>query len=223
MENTYILNRETGKIELHFEKEEYDALSEAQRQSLRSAYLWSRRAQAWVSRAKTPNLYRPKQVAKELGFTEEEKVGERLTYAQQLQRQTERAETRAERYEEYAANAEKRGAALTGELEKHRGDIAFLTQPILSGHSGSESFANQRRKIFARFDRGMEEYRKSEYFKEKAATAMATAENAQLKNSSYLYNRIKEGTSAIRKIKKNLDKADALMTSPMELKKLQNL
>ena len=36
MENkTYVLNRETGKIELYFEKSEYDALSDDQRGSLR--------------------------------------------------------------------------------------------------------------------------------------------------------------------------------------------
>lgn len=212
MKNTYIMNKETGKIELHMEKEDYDSLSEAEQKSLRGAYLWSGKLKAWVSRAKFPNLYHPKQIAKELGFTEEEKVGERLTYAQQLERQTERAEARAERYEGYASNAEKRGKALTSELEQHRGDIAFLTQPIIHGHKGSESFANRRRQIYSRFDKGMEEYRKSEYFKGKAATAMATAENAKLKVPSYLYNRIKEGTAAIRKLNKNLDKADALMT-----------
>ena len=81
MKNTYIMNKETGKIELHMEKEDYDSLSEAEQKSLRGAYLWSGKLKAWVSRAKFPNLYHPKQIAKELGFTEEEKVGERLTYA----------------------------------------------------------------------------------------------------------------------------------------------
>ena len=47
MENkTYVLNRETGKIELYFEKSEYDALSDDQRGSLRSGYLWSRAKKA---------------------------------------------------------------------------------------------------------------------------------------------------------------------------------
>jgi hypothetical protein len=37
----YIFNRETLKIELHFEKAEYDALSEEQRRELKSNFLWS--------------------------------------------------------------------------------------------------------------------------------------------------------------------------------------
>ncbi len=211
MNNTYILNRETGKIELHFEKSEYDALTDEQRKNLKSNYLWSRTSQAWVSRAKYPNLYWAKKVAKELGFTEEEKVGERLTYAEQLERKTERAEARAERYEGYAANAEKRGDALTGELEQYRGDTAFFTQPIIAGHAGSESFAKRRERIFARYDKGMAEYRKSAYFKERAQTAMATADNAQLKNPSYLDNRIKECNAAIRKIRKTLESYERVL------------
>lgn len=47
-----------------------------------------------MSRAKFPNLYGAKRVAQELGFTEEERVGERLTYEEQLERKKERAEAR---------------------------------------------------------------------------------------------------------------------------------
>ena len=84
MDKKYILNRETGKIELHFEKSEYEALPEDKKRVLRSNFLFSRTAQAWVSRAKFPNLYSAKRAAEELGFTEGEKVGERLTYAEQM-------------------------------------------------------------------------------------------------------------------------------------------
>ena len=211
MNNTYILNKETGKIELYFEKSEYNALTDAQRSSLKSNYLWSRTAQAWVSRAKYPNLHHAKKVANELGFTEEEKVGERLTYAEQLDRKSERAEARAERYEGYAANAEKRGDALTGELGQYHGDTAFFTQPIITGHAGSQSFAKRREQIFARYDKGMTEYRKSEYFKERAKTAMETADNTQLKSPSYLDNRIRECNAAIRKIRKTLESYERVL------------
>ena len=84
MEKKYILNRETGKIELHFEKSEYQEMPEDKKRILRSNYLFSRKAEAWVSRAKYPNLYSAKRAAEQLGFTEGEKVGERLTYAEQL-------------------------------------------------------------------------------------------------------------------------------------------
>ena len=94
MKKKYILNRETGKIELHFEKSEYQEMPEEQKRILKSNYLFSRKAEAWVSRAKYPNLYYAKRAAEELGFTEGEKIGERLTYAEQLQRQADRAEAR---------------------------------------------------------------------------------------------------------------------------------
>jgi len=204
MDKKYILNRETGKIELHFEKSEYEALPEDKKSVLRSNFLFSRTAQAWVSRAKFPNLYSAKRAAEELGFTEGEKVGERLTYAEQMQKQTERAEARADRYLGYADNAEKRGAALQKDLNDRHGDIAFFTQPIIPGHAGSESFARRRQQIYDRYDKGMEEYRKSEYFRERAATAQATADNAKLKDMTYLNNRIKECQASVKKVKENI-------------------
>ena len=39
MEKKYILNRETGKIELHFEKSEYQEMPEDKKRILRSNYL----------------------------------------------------------------------------------------------------------------------------------------------------------------------------------------
>lgn len=43
---SYIFNLETTKIELHFERSEYDALSDEQRSALKSAFLWSRTGSA---------------------------------------------------------------------------------------------------------------------------------------------------------------------------------
>ena len=204
MDKKYILNRETGKLELHFEKSEYETLPDELKSILRSNFLFSRKAGAWVSRAKFPNLYNAKSAAAKLGFTEEEKVGERLSFAEQLQQKTERAEARADRYLGYAVNAEQRGAALQKDLKDRSGDIAFFTQPIIPGHAGSESFARRRQQIYACYDRGMEEYRKSEYFRERAATAQATADNGKLKDMRYLNNRIKECQSSIKKLKANI-------------------
>lgn len=59
----YIMNKETGKIELHFDKADYLALAEDQKKDIKSNYLFSRVKRAWVSRAKFPNLYRAEKVA----------------------------------------------------------------------------------------------------------------------------------------------------------------
>lgn len=139
-----------------------------------------------------------------MGFVDGGKVGKRLSYEEQLDRKKERAEQRAERFEQYAENAEKRAENLQAELKSLKGDIAFFTQPIIRGHAGSEAFARRREKIYNRYHKGFEEYRKSEYFKEKVITAQNTAEQTQLKNRVYLDSRIKESNSTIKKLEGNI-------------------
>lgn len=203
-ERAYIFNLETGKIELHFDKAEYQALPEATKKEIKSAFLFSGRTGAWISRSKEPNLYRPKQVAAKLGFTQEQRTGERLSFAEQVERQTERAEARAERFEQYADNAERRAEGLQKEFNSHRGDIAFFTQPIIAGHSGSQAFARRRERIYNRYEKGFEEYKKSEYFRDRAATAQNTADMKKFSNPIYLDNRIKECKKNIRAMEKNI-------------------
>lgn len=203
----YILNRETNKIELHFIKSDYQALTEDQKTDLKRYYLWSRSANAWVSRS-TNNHYSAINTAEKLGFTNGGKVGERLTYAEQLERKAERAETRAERYEQYAENAVKRAEGLQSEFNENRKDWSWLTQPVYKGHSGMERFGRQRQRIIERYEKGFEEYRKSEYFKEKAITAQQTADMTKLKSKSYLNNRIEECNKSIRQLEKYMITAE---------------
>jgi len=196
----FIDNRETLKLELHFDRAEYDALTSDQKGKIKSSYLWSNYGKCWVSRTKYPNHYYADKVARDLGAGEPEKQGERLTMAERLENQAERAETRADRYEEHAANAEKRAEGLQKEFNHLRQDIAWLTQPIIAGHSGSRAFARSRDRVMARYDRGMEEYKKSGYYIDRAETARQTAEQAKLKNAGYLERRIKEQNAIIKKI-----------------------
>lgn len=203
-EKSYIFNLETGKIELHFDKAEYMSLSEEEKKLIKSNFLFSRYSGAWVSRAKEPNLYHVRQVAAKLGFTQEQRTGERLSFAEQIERKAERAEARAERYEGYAENAEKRAGKLQSDFNKYRKDWSWLTQPIIAGHSGSRAFANHKNKVMARYERGFEEYRKSEYFRDRAATAQNTADMKKFKDPVYLDNRIKECKKNIRAMEKNI-------------------
>ena len=204
MDKQYIFNLETTKIELHFEKSEYNALTAEQKAGLKSAFLWSRTGSCWVSRAKEPNLWRAKQIAAKLGFTEERRQGERLSFSKQVERQAERAERRAERYEQYAENAERRGAALQQPLNRMHGDIAFFTQPIIAGHAGSQAFARRRERMFAQYEKGFEEYRKSDYFQSRAQTARATADGGKYRDVAYLDRRIKECKKEIKAREKNI-------------------
>lgn len=197
MNKKYINNLETGKIELHFTKEEYQNLSEDLKKELKSSYLFSRYASAWVSRSKN-NHYWALKVAEKLGFTKEEIQGERLSYEEELNKKVEKAENRIERYEEYSQNAIKRAESLQSEFNKNRGDIAFITQPNINSSSG-RSFTNYRNKIMNRYDKGFEEYRKSDYFRERAKISQETADKTQLKSRTYLNNRIKECKALAKK------------------------
>jgi len=201
--SNYIFNLETTKIELHFEKSEYAAMPEEQKTLLKGAFLFSGRSKCWVSRAKEPNLWRAKEVAKKLGFVEEQREGERLTYAEQLERQSERAEERADRYDGYAANAVSRAEQLQKPLNAMHGDIAFFTQPNINSSAG-RAFKNRRERMFNQYHKGFEEYRKSDYFKDRAATARGTASQAQFENPAYLDRRIKECKKELRNREKNI-------------------
>lgn len=199
----YIFNLETTKIELHFDKAEYDALTADQKKEIKSSFLWSNKGKCWVSRAKEPNLWRAKEVARKLGFTEEQREGERLTYSEQVEKQAERAEARAERYEGYAANAERRAEQLQKPLNDRRSDIAFITQPNINSSAG-RAFTRYREKLYARYEKGFEEYRKSAYFRNRAEVARDTASNARFEDPAYLVRRIKECKKEIRARERNI-------------------
>lgn len=97
---------------------------------------------------------------------------------------------------------------MTAPLEKMRGDIAFFTQPIIAGHKGSHAFARARQRMYDKYDKGMEEYRKSGYYHDRAATARATAENAQLQDKVYLDNRIRECNKKLKGLQGRIVRLD---------------
>ena len=200
-----IYNRTTEKLELHFERAEYNALTETQKNEIKSAFLWSRGGGCWVSRSKSPNLWRARTVAESVGATEEVEEGEKLTFSEKVEREQERADRRADRLEARAENAERNGKKLCADLESHRGDIAFFTQPI-TNTSGGRAFARYRERLYNRFDHGMDEYRKSEEYKNRAEKARETANGDKYKNPVYLSNRITETKADLRACFRNAEK-----------------
>lgn len=202
----YLLNQETQKIELHFDKSEYLALSEAQKSEIKRFFLWSRYAGAWVSRG-TRDHYFAKKTAESLGLEWAGKEGERLSFAEEMERKAEKAEARADRFETYAENAKKRAERLTAPINSMHGDIAFFTQPNINSSAG-RAFKNRRERMFQQFENGMQEYRKSAYYEGRAATARATADQTQLKSPRYLNNRIEEANAQIRAIERRIVEAE---------------
>lgn len=199
----YIINRETEKLELHFTKEEYQALGEESKSKIKSNFLFFRRGGCWVSRAKRPNLYYAEKVAKDLGAEYQGKTGEELTFAEKIERQADRAAVRADRMEEKAAAAEQRGEQLQKPINARRGDIAFFTQPNINTSAG-RAFTRQREKMFAAYDRGFEAFKKSEYYAQRAELARRTADRAHEKDKGFCDRRVKDAEKNIRAIQKNL-------------------
>lgn len=200
----YRINRETGKLEMHFEKSEYMALTDAQKSEIKSNFLFSRRSGAWISRAKIPHLSIAESVAKRLGLTYEGIEGDSITFEEQQERKAERAEARAERMDARADKANEHGEALQKSINDKRGDIAFFTQPNINS-AGGRAFTRYREKLFASWERGFEYFKKSEYYKDAAETARETAENTkQPKDAGFCERRIKEAEKAIKAQQKYL-------------------
>lgn len=200
----YIINRETEKLELHFSKEEYQALPEADKAKIKSNFLFSKRGGCWVSRAKRPNLYYAEKTAKELGAEDRGKTGELLTFEEKMARQAERAAERADRMEARSENARERAQALQAPINAMHGDIAFFTQPNINTSAG-RAFTRQRERMFAAFDRGFEEFKKSEYYAERAEIARRTADQKNAGDKAFCDRRVKDAEKAVKKLRENLD------------------
>ena len=199
MNNYFIENLETGKIELYFDKSAYMALSEDQKRSIKSNFLFSRYSSAWISRRKYPNLYYPKQIAQELGLEDGGTTGERLSFEEQELNRIAKAERRADRYEYKAAKAEKEAERLQKPINDMHGDIAFFTQPNINTSAG-RAFTNRRNKMWDSYEKGFEEYKKAAYYEDRAEYARRTAE--ELPTIDFCQRRIDEAAANIRKLQK---------------------
>lgn len=206
----YIINRETDKLELHFTKEEYQALGEESKSKIKSNFLFSRRGGCWVSRAKRPHLSYVESIAKDLGAEYQGKTGEELTFEEKMERQADRAAARADRMEARSDVAAQRGEALQKPVENMRGDIAFFTQPNINTCAG-RAFTRQRERMFAAFDRGFEEFKKSEYYAQRAEVARRTANLENSKDKAFCGRRVKDAQKNIKAIQKNLDQYHAML------------
>ncbi len=204
MENYFVRNRETGKLELHFDKATYAGLSDAQKSEIKSAFLWGRNSGCWISRAKEPNTWKAQKIAESLGLEDAGKEGDRMSFAEQMERKQQRAERRADRYEGRADIAERTGEQLQAPINSRRGDTAFFTQPNINTAAG-RAFARRRERMFAAYECGFAEFRKSEYWRERAETARKTAAGKELQDKGFVMRRINECESNARSLKKSYD------------------
>ena len=193
MTGYYVVDKYTGKMELHFEKADYLALPDDIKRDIKSYFLFSRQRGAWISKGQA-NTWKPQEIAKSLGFEGKGEVGEKVSFAERMQVKAEKAEAKAERYGDYAHFAKLRQKELQKQFNDLRGDIAFLTQP--------GRFA-WRDKIVARYERGFEEASKAQHFEEEAERLLRVSTQAQLQSPRYLNNRIEQGEAELRRIERN--------------------
>ena len=196
----FIENKETGKIELYFDKETYLALDDAQKEKIKGNFLFSRRSGAWISRRKFPNLFWPRKVAEDLGLTDAGATGSRLSFEEQQEQKIQKAENRADRYEYKAAKAAAECERLQAPINRMHGDIAFFTQPNINTSAG-RAFTRQRNKMWESFERGFEEFRKSEYYQHRAEIARKAKE---IPTKGFCQRRIEDANKDIRALTKNI-------------------
>ena len=217
-DNYFIENKETGKIELHFEKSAYMALSEEQKRNIKSNYLFSRYSSAWVSRCKFPNLSYARRVAVELGLEDRGSTGERLSFQEQQEQKIERAERRADYYEYKSDKAEKEAERLQKPINDMHGDIAFFTQPNINTSAG-RAFTNKRNRMWESWEKGMDEFRKSAYYQDRAETARRASEKP---SKDFCQRRIDEAQSSIRKLTANIKEYENYLEKLEKGEKLVN-
>jgi len=196
-DNYFIRNLETGKLELHFDKATYQELPQELKNKIKNYFLWSRNASAWVSKGKFGGYCDI--IAQELGLADKGKTGERLAFAEQMERKVERAENRAEKMEEKADKALGKCEQLQSEHKRNCQDHAYVFQPGMGG-----TFDRYRERVFNRYAKGFEEYRKSQHYSNQAATASRTASQEKLRNPAFLDRRIKENEKEIREIERRI-------------------
>ena len=218
LEGSYYLLNSDNKIELHLNgKESYSSLSDTVRQDIKRAFVWGRQRGAWVSRSKDSGIpYSMRGYS--IPFNGEQ---ERKSYEESRELRIERAENKAERYEGYAESREREGQNLQSEFNRLRKDWSWLTQPNVNT-SGGRAFKNSREKTLLRYEKGFESYKIANQHKEKAEQLKRVASESELKNESYLINRVKEGEKNARKFEKLLtlysDRLDTIDTQPDEWK-----
>ena len=72
----FILNRETGRLELHIDKATYQALDDNMRKRVKGSFFWGRQVGCWTSRRTAPNLDGARNVANDLGLRDAGETGE---------------------------------------------------------------------------------------------------------------------------------------------------
>lgn len=202
----FVHNLETDKLNIFTGgKSDWITLPEADREKIKSACLWSRSINGWVSRGKggSWNFLGLKQTLPGLGFEDRGIEGEKLGFIEQIEATQERAAARADRMEDRSQAAEERSTALYNQAHKMADCIPF-GQPILVGHYSEGRDRRFRERIHNTFGRAFAEGDKAKYYERRAECARQSADGSKYSEPRYLGNRIKEVKAEIALLENRL-------------------
>lgn len=204
----YVDNRETGRLELHFSRQEYDGLSAQLKAELKRTCLFAKSITAWVSRTSTGTHWQARDLAKRLGLEDRGEQGEKPAFADRMEAKQDRAAERAGRMDDRAAAASKEASA---RFDSPNVDAVrqLAGEPIKVGHHSEKRHRRLIEKADDDMRKGVEALAKSKHYDRRAEAAERTASAAQLKNVAFLQRRIEGCHVELRDLARRLLEATA--------------
>lgn len=205
MNRYFVHNLETDKLNIFTAgKSDWLTIPEADRERIKSACLWARSINGWVSRCKGGlGRFYASDVLERNGFENRGTEGKKLSFVEQIEAKQERAADRQERFEDRIESAEAKSTSLYNHAHTMADCIPF-GQPILVGHYSEGRDRRFRARISSTFQRAFEEGDKAKYYERRAECARKSADGSQYSNPRYLGNRIKEAKAEIALLENRL-------------------
>ncbi|OPY56071.1 MAG: hypothetical protein A4E49_00305 [Methanosaeta sp. PtaU1.Bin112] len=133
-----------------------------------NGFKWSGRQKLWYAKEQPYRVELLNSIA-----TYEGEIGERLTFAEKIDRKTTKAEDRAEYFGEKAEKAHEEASNLL-EIAHKMADVIPLGQPILVGHHSEKRDRNYRARIDNKYRKAFETEDKAKYCEHRASAALET-------------------------------------------------
>jgi hypothetical protein len=200
----YISNLETQKTEIYFEsKRAFETFPKDKKEIIKSYCNYSDNKKAWITKGKTENACYILGKLKEWDFYYQGKVGERLSFAEQIKQKLTRAGFRAERFE---ARVEKWIEISDKHYNVAKYILSYIPmgQPVLVGHHSEARHRRDLEKVENNMDKFCDALDKSKYYEQKREAALRTAEGKQYEDSAFLGNRIQECEKNLRTYERRL-------------------
>jgi len=212
----YIKNIEDDKLEIHFSKAEYLAMPEDHKKLIKSSCLFSGSRSCWRSRSKIQSAWHIENKLKEWGFEDKGTEGEKLSFAEKVEREQDKAADRADRMDIRHDKAVKESESTFHHAHEMIQCIP-MGQPILVGHHSERGHRALLEKHDNAMRKGFELDEKAEYYRTRYNNALHTSEGSKYKNAGYLVNRVKECETRLRECARGLQGKFYVYSQPQEI------